>query len=35
VLTFYRVSMRVRTGVALPLVEGDGARIYLRIGVPF
>ena len=35
VLTFYKVSMRFRGGVAVPLVEGDGARLYLRLGVPF
>jgi Tol biopolymer transport system component len=35
VLTFYKVSMRFRTGVALPLVEGDGGRLYVRLGVPF
>ena len=35
VLTLYKVTMRFRTGVAVPLVEGDGARVYLRLGVPF
>ena len=35
VLTFYKVTMRFRTGVAVPLVEGEGARVYIRLGVPF
>ena len=35
VLTFYKSTLRFRTGVAFPLVEGDGARAYLRLGVPF
>jgi hypothetical protein len=35
VMTFYKTRMRFRTGVAFPLVEGDGARVYLRLGVPF
>ena len=35
VLTLYKVTMRFRAGVAVPLVEGDGARVYLRLGVPF
>jgi len=35
ILTFYKSTLRFRTGVAFPLVEGDGARVYLRLGVPF
>ena len=35
VLTFFKVDMRFRTGVALPLVGGGGARVYLRLGMPF
>jgi len=35
VFTFYRVSMRFRVGAAVPLVEGTGTRVYLRLGVPF
>ena len=35
VLTFYKATLRFRTGVALPLVDGEGARVYLRLGVPF
>jgi WD40-like Beta Propeller Repeat len=35
VLTFYKVDMRFRTGVAAPLVERRGTRVYLRLGLPF
>jgi outer membrane protein assembly factor BamA len=35
VLGLYDVVLRLRTGVAFPLVEGDGARAYLRVGLPF
>lgn len=35
VLTFWNISSRVRVGVALPLVEADGAVTYLRLGLPF
>jgi Tol biopolymer transport system component len=35
VMTFYKSTLRFRTGVAFPLVDGDGARVYLRLGVPF
>ena len=35
VLGLYNVELRLRTGVAVPLGEGRGARVYLRIGLPF
>ena len=31
----YDAPVLVRTGVALPLVEGDGASVYVRVGLPF
>jgi len=34
-LVIYDVELRLRTGVALPLVEGSGARVYVRVGLPF
>jgi outer membrane protein assembly factor BamA len=34
-LALFDVRMRLRTGVAVPFVEGDGARVYVRVGVPF
>ena len=35
VFTFYRVSMRFRVGAAVPLIDGTGTTVYLRLGVPF
>ena len=35
VLGLYNVELRLRTGVAVPLREGRGARVYLRVGLPF
>jgi len=35
VLTFYKASLRLRGGVAVPLVAGTGAKVYLRLGVPY
>ena len=35
VLGLYHVELRLRTGVAVPLGEGRGARVYLRVGLPF
>ena len=35
ILGLYNVELRLRTGVAVPLSEGDGARVYLRFGLPF
>ena len=35
ILGLYSVALRLRTGVAVPLREGRGARVYLRIGLPF
>ena len=34
-LGLYDVRLRLRTGVAVPLVEGSGARAYVRVGLPF
>lgn len=34
-LTFWRIPLRVRLGGALPLVEGDGPRFYVRLGISF
>ena len=34
-LTFWEVSMRFRTGVAVPLLAGANPRVYLRLGMPF
>lgn len=34
-LALFDVRMRLRTGVAVPFVEGDGPRVYVRVGVPF
>ena len=34
-LALYDSQLRLRTGVAAPLVEGSGARVYLRVGLPF
>jgi hypothetical protein len=34
-LARYDAPVLVRAGVALPLVEGDGAIVYLRVGLPF
>ena len=31
----YDIQLRLRTGLALPLVGGHGARVYLRLGLPF
>jgi outer membrane protein assembly factor BamA len=35
ILGLYDVQMRLRLGGALPLVEGDGIRGYVRVGLPF
>ena len=35
VLGLYDVELRLRSGVALPIVAGSGARVYLRVGLPF
>ena len=35
VLTFYRINMLIRTGVALPLVGNQKVQFYLRLGMPF
>jgi hypothetical protein len=35
VLGRYDTQLRLRLGAAFPLVEGDGARVYLRVGLPF
>ncbi|MCG6987489.1 MAG: hypothetical protein LJF06_04845 [Gemmatimonadetes bacterium] len=35
VLSFWTVSWSVRLGVGVPLVDGNGASFYLRLGVPF
>ena len=35
VLALYNVEVRLRTGLAVPLVEGGGVRMYLRFGLPF
>lgn len=34
-LGLYDVQLRVRVGGALPLIEGDGVRGYVRVGLPF
>lgn len=34
-LTFFDIRTRLRTGIAFPLVEGDGVRGYVRFGLPF
>jgi hypothetical protein len=34
-LGLFDVQLRLRTGVAVPLVEGSGARVYVRVGLPF
>lgn len=35
VLAFWVSPLRVRAGVGVPLVEGDGARFYVRLGLAF
>lgn len=35
VLGLYDTQLRLRVGAAVPLVDGDGARVYLRVGLPF
>lgn len=35
ILTFWTESLRLRLGVAQPLVEGDGTGVYLRLGLSF
>lgn len=35
ILALYDVTTRLRAGVALPLVAGSGAQVYLRVGLPF
>jgi Tol biopolymer transport system component len=35
VLTFYRVNMRMRVGLAFPLTGATGSSLYLRLGMPF
>ena len=34
-LFLYQVPLRLRVGAAFPLVERDGPRYYLRVGLPF
>ena len=34
-LVLYSVPLRLRAGVAFPLVEQEGARYYVRVGLPF
>ena len=34
-LVLYTVPLRLRAGVAFPLVEQEGARYYVRVGLPF
>jgi outer membrane protein assembly factor BamA len=34
-LVRYDAPILLRTGVALPLVDGSGASVYLRVGLPF
>lgn len=34
-LALYDVLLRIRVGVALPLLEGNGAVGYVRVGLPF
>ncbi|MDA0329748.1 MAG: hypothetical protein O2958_12165 [Gemmatimonadetes bacterium] len=34
-LGLYNVEVRLRTGVAVPLVQSDGVRGYVRVGLPF
>ena len=31
----YDAPVLLRAGVALPLVDGDGAGVYVRVGLPF
>jgi hypothetical protein len=35
VLALWASSLRIRAGLGVPLVEGDGARVYLRLGLSF
>ena len=35
ILGLYDVQLRLRLGVAAPLLEGDGAVGYVRVGLPF
>lgn len=35
ILGLYDVELRLRTGLALPLVSGSGVRGYVRVGLPF
>lgn len=35
VLALYDGTLLLRVGVAVPLVEGDGATAYVRVGIPF
>ena len=35
VLGLYNVLVRLRLGVAKPLVQGEGEVVYLRVGLPF
>jgi hypothetical protein len=34
-LTFFTVPFSLRLGAAAPLVEGDGAQLYIRFGSAF
>ena len=34
-LGLFRSSLLLRTGIALPLVQGDGAQVYVRAGLAF
>jgi Tol biopolymer transport system component len=35
VLTFFQVPLTVRVGAAVPLVEGSGTQVYVRLGLSF
>ncbi len=35
ILGFFDIQTRIRGGVAVPLVEGDGVRAYVRVGLPY
>jgi hypothetical protein len=35
VLGFFRSPLQLRTGVAVPLVPGGGAEVYVRAGLAF
>jgi len=35
ILGFFDIQVRLRGGVAVPLVEGDGVQAYVRVGLPY